>query len=78
MSANVVRRLKDCGHAVTAVFDAHAPSAASLAKELGAEAGVHLPFFGATQQQFDRMVALGLGGLDKSDVAELTFNGRHT
>ena len=32
---------------------------------------------GATKQQFDRMVALGLGGLDKSGVAELTFKGRH-
>jgi 3-hydroxyisobutyrate dehydrogenase len=36
-----------------------------------------MPLAGATKQQFDRMVALGLGGLDKSGVAELTFKGRH-
>src|SRR5690606_33441279 len=28
MGANMARRLKDCGYAVTAVYDVHAPSAA--------------------------------------------------
>ena len=36
MGANMARRLKDCGYAVTAVYDAHAPAAAELAKEIGA------------------------------------------
>lgn len=36
MGGNMARRLKDCGYAVTAVFDAHAPAAADLAKEIGA------------------------------------------
>jgi 3-hydroxyisobutyrate dehydrogenase-like beta-hydroxyacid dehydrogenase len=36
MGANMARRLKDCGYSVTAVFDAHAPTAAALARELGA------------------------------------------
>ena len=37
MGANMARRLKDCGYKVTAVYDAYAPSAASLAKEIGAK-----------------------------------------
>ena len=41
------------------------------------QAGLNLPLAGATKQQFDRMVALNLGHLDKSGVAELTFKGRH-
>jgi 3-hydroxyisobutyrate dehydrogenase len=56
---------------------AHAAKDSTIAWVLGAEAGLHLPLSGATKQQFDRMVALGLGGLDKSGVAELTFKGRH-
>ena len=30
----------------------------------------------ATKKQYDRMVAEGLGELDKSGIAELTFKGR--
>jgi 3-hydroxyisobutyrate dehydrogenase len=30
----------------------------------------------ATKKQYDRMVKAGLGGLDKSGIAELTFKGR--
>jgi 3-hydroxyisobutyrate dehydrogenase len=48
----------------------------SFAWTLGAQAGLHLPLSGATKQQYERMVALGLGHLDKSGVAELTFRGR--
>ena len=36
MGANMARRLKDCGYAVTAVHDVHAPSADALAAEIGA------------------------------------------
>jgi 3-hydroxyisobutyrate dehydrogenase len=56
---------------------AHAAKDSTIAWVLGAEAGLPMPLAGATKQQFDRMVALGLGGLDKSGVAELTFKGRH-
>ena len=56
---------------------AHAAKDSTIAWVLGAETGLPMPLAGATKQQFDRMVALGLGGLDKSGVAELTFKGRH-
>lgn len=56
---------------------AHAAKDSTIAWVLGAEAGLQLPLAAATKQQFDRMVALGLGGLDKSGIAELTFKGRH-
>lgn len=55
---------------------AHAAKDTTIAWVLGAEAGLHLPLAAATKQQFDRLSALGLGGLDKSGVAELTFKGR--
>lgn len=38
MGANMARRLKDCGHVVSAVYDVHAPSATELAAEIGATA----------------------------------------
>ena len=38
MGANMARRLKDKGYAVTAVYDSHAPLATALAAEIGAEA----------------------------------------
>jgi 3-hydroxyisobutyrate dehydrogenase len=56
---------------------AHAAKDSGIAVQLGREAGLKLPLAEATKAQFDRMVALGLGGLDKSGVAELTFKGRH-
>jgi 3-hydroxyisobutyrate dehydrogenase len=56
---------------------AHAAKDSTIAWVLGAEAGLNLPLSAATKLQFDRMVALGLGQLDKSGVAELTFKGRH-
>ena len=37
MGGNMARRLKDCGYAVTAVYDSHAPAAAELATEIGAQ-----------------------------------------
>ncbi len=56
---------------------AHAAKDSTIAWVLGAEAGLNLPLAAATKLQFDRLTALGLGGLDKSGVAELTFQGRH-
>lgn len=55
---------------------AHAAKDSTIAWKMGVEAGLHMPLAGATKLQFDRMVALGLGELDKSGVAELTFKGR--
>jgi 3-hydroxyisobutyrate dehydrogenase len=57
---------------------AHAAKDTGIAVALGAEKNLPLPLARATQAQFDRMVAAGLGGLDKSGVAELTFPGRHS
>jgi 3-hydroxyisobutyrate dehydrogenase len=56
---------------------AHAAKDSTIALNLGRETALQLPLAAATKAQFDRMVALGLGGLDKSGVAELTFKGRH-
>ena len=38
---------------------------------------VALPLAAATAAQYEKMVESGLGGLDKSGIAELTFPGRH-
>jgi 3-hydroxyisobutyrate dehydrogenase len=55
----------------------HAAKDSTIAWVLGCEAGIQMPLAAATKLQFDRLVSLGLGGLDKSGVAELTFKGRH-
>ena len=55
---------------------AHAAKDSTIAWTLGAEAGLSLPLAAATKLQYDRLVALGRGDLDKSAVAELTFPGR--
>src|SRR6266487_3263792 len=39
--------------------------------------GLDLPLARATKEQYDRMIAEGLGELDKSGIAELTFKDRH-
>lgn len=56
---------------------AHAAKDSGIAYQLGQDVGLTLPLAKATKEQFDRMVGLNLGGLDKSGVAELTFKGRH-
>jgi 3-hydroxyisobutyrate dehydrogenase len=56
---------------------AHAAKDSTIAWHLGCETGLHLPLAAATKLQFDKLTALGLGHLDKSAVAELTFRGRH-
>src|SRR5579862_9790677 len=55
---------------------AHAAKDSGIALKLGEEAGLNLPLAAATKKQFDRMIAAGLGELDKSGVAELTFKDR--
>src|SRR5205823_12020901 len=55
---------------------AHAAKDSGIALKLGKAQGLNLPLAAATKRQYDLMVAKGLGELDKSGVAELTFKGR--
>ena len=55
---------------------AHAAKDSGLALNLGKQRKLDLPLAAATKKQYDRMVKLGLGELDKSGIAELTFKGR--
>jgi 3-hydroxyisobutyrate dehydrogenase len=55
---------------------AHAAKDSGIALDLAKEQKLNLPLAAATKKQFDRMVAEGLGELDKSGIAELTFKGR--
>ena len=55
---------------------AHAAKDSGIALSLAHAAQRTLPLAAATKRQYDRMVARGLGELDKSGVAELTFPGR--
>jgi 3-hydroxyisobutyrate dehydrogenase-like beta-hydroxyacid dehydrogenase len=55
----------------------HAAKDSGIALTLAKEKGLNLPLAAATKKQYDRMVKEGLGELDKSGIAELTFKGRH-
>jgi 3-hydroxyisobutyrate dehydrogenase len=55
---------------------AHAAKDCRIAVALAKESGLILPVAVATTQQFEVMERQGLGGLDKSGIAELTFKGR--
>jgi 3-hydroxyisobutyrate dehydrogenase len=55
---------------------AHAAKDSGIALELASDAGLELPLAAATKAQYDAMVAHGLGELDKSGIAELTFRER--
>ena len=54
----------------------HAAKDSGIALALAKERGLNLPLAAATLRQYNRMKALGLGELDKSGIAELTFKGR--
>ena len=54
----------------------HAAKDSGIALGLAREQRLDLPLAQATYQQYAKMTALGLGGLDKSGIAELTFKGR--
>ena len=56
---------------------AHAAKDSGIALDLAREVGLELPLARATKEQYDAMNAEGLGDLDKSGVAELTFKNRH-
>ncbi len=55
----------------------HAAKDSGIAASLAKEVGLNLPLNTATEAQYKKMVQLGLGELDKSGIAELTFKGRH-
>ena len=57
---------------------AHAAKDSGIALRMAREQGLILPLAVAAKKQYDKMVAQGLGELDKSGVAELTFKGRHS
>ena len=55
---------------------AHAAKDSGIALTMAEQAGLTLPLAQATYQQYRRLVAIGKGELDKSAIAELTFEGR--
>jgi 3-hydroxyisobutyrate dehydrogenase len=56
---------------------AHAAKDSGIALDLALSLGLKLPLAAATKKQYDRMIEAGLGELDKSGIAELTFKDRH-
>ncbi len=54
----------------------HAAKDSLIALNLAEECNLRLPLAKATYEQYETMKAMGLGDLDKSGVAELTFPGR--
>ena len=54
----------------------HAAKDSGIALDLAKREKLNLPLAAATKKQYDRMVTEGLGELDKSGIAELTFRGR--
>jgi 3-hydroxyisobutyrate dehydrogenase-like beta-hydroxyacid dehydrogenase len=54
----------------------HAAKDSGIAYRLAQEKKLKLPLAAATLAQYRKMVKLGLGELDKSGIAELTFKGR--
>jgi 3-hydroxyisobutyrate dehydrogenase len=56
---------------------AHAAKDSGIALELARSLSLELPLARATKEQYDRMISEGLGDLDKSGIAELTFKDRH-
>jgi len=56
---------------------AHAAKDSGIACELARQLGLDLPLARVTKEQYERMIAEGLGELDKSGIAELTFKDRH-
>jgi len=70
-SDDMIQRDHDC------FFSAeHAAKDSGIALALAEGAGVSAPLARATLAQYRRLMEIGLGGLDKSGVAELTFPGR--
>lgn len=70
-AGDMIQRDHDC------FFSAeHAAKDSGIALALAAAQGIDAPLAQATFDQYSKLVRLGLGGLDKSAIAELTFKGR--
>ena len=70
-SEDMQNRAHDCYFSA-----AHAAKDSGIALALAKTAGLALPLAQATYDQYQRLIALGKGELDKSAVSELTFKGR--
>src|SRR5207244_10786991 len=57
---------------------AHAAKDSGIALDLARSLGLELPLARATKEQYDLLAAAGLGELDKTGIAELTFTERRT
>ncbi|WP_345789215.1 NAD(P)-dependent oxidoreductase [Luteolibacter sp. LG18] len=68
---DMIAREHDCFFSAS-----HAAKDSGIANALAAEAGVEVPLSRATEAQYRRLIDLGLGELDKSGIAEITFPGR--
>lgn len=55
---------------------AHAAKDSGIANQLARQCQLHTPLSLATEAQYQKLVTLGLGELDKSGIAELTFPSR--
>lgn len=55
---------------------AHAAKDSGIALKLAKSQHLNLPLAAAAKKQYDLMIKAGLGDLDKSGIAELTFKGR--
>jgi 3-hydroxyisobutyrate dehydrogenase-like beta-hydroxyacid dehydrogenase len=55
---------------------AHAAKDSGIANALARAAGVHMPLSQVAESQYLHLCEIGLGELDKSGIAELTFPGR--
>jgi 3-hydroxyisobutyrate dehydrogenase len=54
----------------------HAAKDSGIAQAMANQAGLKLPLNDAAKAQYDQLVDIGKGELDKSGVSELTFKGR--
>jgi 3-hydroxyisobutyrate dehydrogenase len=54
----------------------HAAKDSGIALELAKQKGLFLPLLEASKRQYDQMVNVGLGEIDKSGISELTFKSR--
>src|SRR6516164_7679867 len=54
----------------------HAAKDSGIALELAKQQGLYLPLLEASKRQYDQMVKVGLGEIDKSGISELTFKSR--
>lgn len=70
-SEDMIARDHDCWFS-----SEHAAKDSGIAASIAAEHGLNLPLNEAAKNQYEKMIELGLGGLDKSGIAELTFKGR--